>query len=680
MLIEGHKRKVIMKQSIIWGSLLGMLMSWTWAQEAPASTLGLVHTPKGHLHMLIVFVRYEDKKLFDSDRWPDSSEPGELPYFAVGDRNLLYYPDTTYFDQEIRTHNLSDFFYTMSDGKFKITADIYPRQVPIKHQADTRAAFFSRQGRMNQEAINWIANNDPDFDWSRYDNRTNNANFRYDNSTSGPDSLLDYVIFMHRAPGLTGIGSTGNVGVAHTPYRITNGHTAIECYADVEHNWRYMTHEMAHNFFSAPHYMGANHADGFRYYLQKGWGMMCGWGTPFFSANAWECWWQGWIDPQPITENGTYTLGDFLTTKDAMSIPIPGSQDVLWIENRQKLDPWDAKLFYNDTLNTDQQLSAKGLYMYVVSGVGTDREKVRLNPFDKKHVNFIKTMHGRGNFDYEILPEKYEGKFWVFREKRSNPFAGQNEFQSIRYDKDGNGRIDVQMRHGNKDRSKREEIEIWVKEEEGGQRLRFHATGSAEASFVPGDEISLSGIVPVTNFPLYTPSTQTLSPYIISGLQIKVLRQNEDGSMDISVNFDDWEVRSDQFWSGELYVPADPDSAQSRTLTLAPKATLELGLSETPQRQTPHPETGTFANPTKLSLASGTGILLQKKSTFIIEAFSEVLLSEGATLELAAGSELIIRPGGKLILHDRSQLSVHKKAKLITPVDEEGIEVIHPGP
>lgn len=314
-----------------------IIVSSLFAQQ-PSSIHGAVHTPKGDLHILVVFVRYENVDLMpNSKRWPDSSEEGALPLMARGEVNALFHRNPEELGKEDK-FNISDYFYTMSDGQFRITADIFPVQVPVRNVAQNRRNFFQRQGQMNKTAISWIASNYPDFDWGKYDQRTNAPNYRYDNSETPPDSILDYVIFLHRAPGSSGLSASSSIDIPDSPYKIRNGHTSIKSYSDAKHNWEHFKHEFAHTLYNCPHYLGANSADGDKFYTQKGWGLMAAWHSPFFTANAWESWWLGWLKPQEITQNGTYQLRDYITGRDAIRIRIPGTRDYLWIENHQKIN------------------------------------------------------------------------------------------------------------------------------------------------------------------------------------------------------------------------------------------------------------------------------------------------------------------------------------------------------
>ena len=646
------------------------------------SFYGGVHSPKGDLHVLLIFIRYSDQHLHNDPAWPDESKEGVLPEMARGGMNRLFNADPQTIGKPGQVRNLSNFYYTMSGKQFRLSGDIFPIQVPVKYISPSGKNFFNRQFKMNAEAILWITKNYPNFDWSRYDRRKNQPKYRYDNSDSQADGVLDYVIFMHRSPGSQGVGSPGNINIPGTRYAIRDGHTGIDSYVDAEHNWEYFKHEFAHNLFDAPHYLCANNTDGLRYYTQKGWGLMAGWHAPFFTTNAWENWWLGWLEPQEVKRNARYSLKDFVTGQDALRIAIPGTQDYLWIENHQKINTWDRKIFFNDT-EKGQPASEKGIYMYVVAGPGNNRNQ-RLSAFNKEHANLIRMMNGEGNFDYEPTGKMLSNGYFdapVLRKTRSNPIAGQNDFQMIRYDYNNNGRIDVGMAHGNKDRGGMEQKAMWWEESKGRDTLTLGNTGDGNDAFGPGDEIGLSGIVPVTNYPTYDRNGERLRPYLLSGIHIKVEAFEEDGTALLDIKLDDWEIRKDQRWTGNIVLDSPPQGEKESSLygpiSLIQRSNLLLDLSGTPDRLTPHPETGTFVNPTRLRIGAHRSIRIGKKSKLIIDKHSTLRLSSNAEIIIEKKGELIIRPGGKCELQAGAKIQVLKKGKIRK---EEGGEIIMEAP
>ncbi|MEM7655202.1 MAG: hypothetical protein AAF399_03665 [Bacteroidota bacterium] len=665
-----------MRSSLI---ILLLASCWgAWAQEVPppiSSTHGAVHTPRGDLHILMIFVRFEGVSKMQSVKlWPDVSEEGVLPRMAQGASNQLLHADQEGFRAENRLKNLSDFYYAMSGTRFRITGDVFPIQVPISYIPEKGGNFFRRQQQMNQAAVNWIAKNYPDFDWSKYDNRTNAPNYRASNVYSEPDQILDYVVFMYRDQGSTGMGASGNLSIPNSPYRILHGHTGIKSYPGPKHNWEYFKHEFAHNLYDCPHYLGANSADGTKFYTQKGWGLMSAWHAPFFTTNAWEAWWLGWLTPQVVREDQQVLLRDFVTGEDAIQIPIPGTDDVLWLENHQKLDHWDDKIFYNNR-SQGNPTSAKGLYAYIVGTPGKDRSKPRLNPFRAGDANFIKMLNGEGNFDFQVrdsMRTKYGARFPVFEKVQNNPISGQNDFQFIRYDFNQDGRIGINMKHGNRDGrgGKREEMDVWF--ERVGEEVvhSLNCTGDEADAFQVGDEIGLNGVVPALNFPDFQRKKQTLAPYLINGIRIEVIERHADGSLLLDIQMDDWELRKQHRWCGNLLLSSEVLPA-SGALAVSSGSTLVLDLSMTPNREDAHPVTGTFVNPTTLTLEAGHHLRLEKRSEMIVTDHSILILEAGATLELERGSRLTFRRNGKLLLKAGSQIILENRSVIQIGEDSE---------
>ena len=647
------------------------------------SFYGGVHTPKGDLHVLLIFIRYTDKHLHNDPAWPDETREGVLPEMARGKMNRLFNDDPNTIGNTGQVRNLSSFYYTMSGGQFRLSGDIFPIQVPVTYISPSGRNFFNRQFKMNEMAIKWITDHYPNFDWSKYDRRKNKPQYQYDNSNSRPDGILDYVIFMHRSPGSQGVGSPGSMDIPGTTFVIRDGHTGIDSYVDAEHNWEYFKHEFAHNLFDAPHYLCANNTDGLRYYTQKGWGLMAGWHSPFFTTNAWENWWLGWTEPQEVKRNGYYYLRDFVTGQDAIRIAIPGTQDYLWIENHQKQSTWDRKIFFNEK-EKGHPSSEKGVYMYVVAGPGNNRNQ-RLSAFNKEHANMIRMMNGEGNFDFETTGKMLSNGYFdapVLRKVRANPIAGQNDFQMIRYDFNKNGKIEVGMAHGNKDRGGIEQKAMWWEERRGKDTLTLGNTGDGNDAFGPGDEVSLSGIVPVTNYPTFDRRGERLRPYILSGIRVRVESIMEDGTALLDIQLDDWELRGEQRWAGNIVLDSPPRGSLTQPslyapLYLTPRSTLLLDLSGTPDRLTPHPETKIFVNPTRFRVGAGRSIRIGKKSKLIIDRHSTLKLSPGAKIIIEKGGELIIRDGGKCELQADAQIQVLKRGRFRR---EEGGEVMMEAP
>ncbi|MEO0469165.1 MAG: hypothetical protein AAF206_06060 [Bacteroidota bacterium] len=634
----------------------------------PSSTFGEVHTPKGDLHILMIFVRYEDKSLMKDDtRWPDSSEEGELPAIAKGEINALFHKDPNSIEL-IEKQNISDYYFTMSGGKFRLTADVYQKQVPVKYIPLKGNNFFSRQSLMNKAAVKWIEENDPDFDWAKYDQRRNNPHYRYDNSTSGPDRVLDYVIFLHRAPGSAGAAGSHNIKLTNSNLEIKDGHTGITSYRDWKHNLEHFKHEFAHKLYACPHYLGANTADGNKFYTNKGWGMMAAWHAPFTVANAWEQWWLGWLEPQQIEQSGQYRLKDFATGRDAIRMRIPGTRDYVFIENHQKKNHWDEKLFFKDPNQGHPQI-APGLYMYVVAEPGADRNAPYLKPFNRTHANMIKMFNAEGNFDYAFTSDSLHTGYFKcpnIEKGPSNPFAGQNAYQFIRADFNHDGKLTVGGAHGNSDGGGKEQQDIWTEKRDGEPVYTLSATGDENDALQVGDEIGLSGIFPITNHPAYDRKEQRFQPFLINSISIKVVAQEPDGTFILDIKTDDWSVRNEQRWCGNLQLSASTDPQRPDTyLQIEKGAEVTLDQSGTLDRMRPKSGSESLINPTQLVIEANRGLRIKKKGKLIIDRGSLLKLTANAQIVIEKKGQLIVRDGGILKLDEESQLIVKGGGKFI---------------
>jgi M6 family metalloprotease-like protein len=307
-----------------------------------SSTNGVVHTPKGNLHILIVFIENQNDKppsSYDGDLQnnpPGYWAPNDIPNWAKGTSNELLDATPATIGT---TKNLSLFYKEMSDGEFILTGDIFPELIPVSGL--NSLGGVANYAQVNAQAVAYINANYPNYNWSKYDNRTNSPNYNYDNSTSSPDNKLDYVVFMQRRVGFNGFAGIGSHTITTTfsgtleTFTINDGHTAERCFNSASHHWIFFKHEFAHNLYNAPHYLGANKcADGQYFYRPTGWGLMATWHQQFDVANAWEKWWLGWLTPQEVSSNGNYVLKDFITEHDAIRLPIPNAPgEYLWIEN-----------------------------------------------------------------------------------------------------------------------------------------------------------------------------------------------------------------------------------------------------------------------------------------------------------------------------------------------------------
>ncbi|MBP9083570.1 MAG: hypothetical protein KBH11_10885 [Bacteroidia bacterium] len=643
-----------------------------------SSTNGWVHTPHGNLHILVIFIR-------DLSDEPDPSYNGDIndpvyywsnvdiPRWCLGTSNYL-------FDETAATignhKNLSLFYKEMSHSQFILTGEIFPELIPT---SDGSAS----------NAIDYINANYPNFNWARFDNRTNHPNNSSDNSSTGPDGIIDYVVFMKRRDGFSGDASvwgphtvTTNYSGSSVNFSIISGHTAQECYNSPDHHQIFFKHEFAHNLYNSAHYFGANScSDGEYYYESLGWGLMASWHQQFDVANAWESWWLGWMSPQDVSTNGTYQIGDFLTSSDAIRIPIPHTNgEYLWIENHQKIDPfgYDDKPFYRSSsgLPNAEDIDP-GLYMYITKHFGDRTDPSLMNGGSTIATNFIKVLNGEGNYD--ITPDQLgpfavpgAGPWDCFFKGEENPIAGQNSYTRIKFNEDGVNPLQVPYHDGNQNCTGDESGEFWAENINGVRTATYSRTGRHNQAFTVGMEIGMSGKVPVTNYPVFDPAplVDKLEPFVMNGLSIKITNYNSTtGKYTLDVNFSDYQVRNDKRWCGDIELRPNPIPTLP-CLEVTVGSTLRVDKSGTPNRKNElTPGSLNFINPTVLNCSSSSFVNLQSSSTMIVENNSTLKLSSNSIMEINSGALLHIKTGSKLILESNASINVLNGGRILIDDD-----------
>lgn len=235
---------------------------------------GGVFTPKGELRVLIVFISYGEP--YDSqylEGWPEDSD---LPTWAHPDSPAVFHSDFSVFPTDIYSDtnrlSVSNFYYQMSNGTFKLIADYYPTRVRVDVSATDTWEDIHRK------VLQQISDN---INWSLYDNRTNHPGFIFDNSNSNPDNKIDYMVFCHRfswdwntlpstnlsdqnANGVSVTKITTDFPTVGNGYQVNkDGFTFI---TGGERPLGIFVHEVGHELYNAPHYAGNNNVCGKYFY------------------------------------------------------------------------------------------------------------------------------------------------------------------------------------------------------------------------------------------------------------------------------------------------------------------------------------------------------------------------------------------------------------------------------
>lgn len=280
-----------------------------------------------------------------------------------------------------------------------------------------------------------------------------------------------------------------------------------------------------------------------------------------------------------------------------------------------------------------------------------------------QYSNCLKTLNGKGNYDYTWdgttmnIPGAMNN-YPVFTRGEENPIAGQNDLNCIPFDYDDNGVISIPRYDGNHIETN-EHREVWAEMINGVPTATYAATGIADQEFTTDDELSLSGIVPILNYPVYNDLTEQLGSYILNGLYVKILSYNSStGQYSIEVKFNDFDARNDKRWCGPILLPAKETTA-NYSLCVKTGVTLSIDKSGTPNRETEITSgSRDYVNPTIFSCAENSVLKLESNSEIEVINESTLQLLNGSHIEVGAGAILRIRTGSYLDLQQGSELKV----------------------
>ncbi len=494
---------------------------------------GNAHTPKGVLNTMMVFVTFtEDQNNTNAENniyfWPKNS----VPNYATNVLNLGPNPGSV----SSKSNNLTGYYETMSGyngtNGFSVTGKVFHVTISKQFNYDNNKSKLENlenfENTLCQRSINALQTQYPNEDWSQYDKRDNinrsgnrgTRTFETDNSALYSDGVIDYFsIHFRLLPSdlniyRTGQGAIRRNGRSYFAYMksilglpdltknnqnfwIDCGHTLFDPF-DFPKFFPYFTHEFGHGVFGLAHHMGANDVTGFYFNSYYGWGMMADVSKFFNTSNAWENWTYGWSNPQIATPNiQTYSIKDFVTTKDAIKIPIPNTSQALWIENHQLINFFDNK----NTTNIGNM--TPGLYMYISDYESP--ENCVLVPSSARYyedipysrmlfwANRLKVLSKEGNKDY-IYTATGTNTF-NFTTIADNPISGAHSAQSLRIDMNKDAVIDYKSATAND--GSNEHTRVYNLNNSNVANW----SGNSSSAFGVGDELSISGLLPILNYP-----------------------------------------------------------------------------------------------------------------------------------------------------------------------------------
>lgn len=679
-----------------------------YSQNKPYGPYGEVFTPRGDLRVLVVCVGFENND-YDQpfSNWPPHQD---LPdYMQDGNFFEAFYDNFDQFEQfknDSSVQNISKLYQEMSqpNENFRIVADVFPRRINISPAGANRMNCWSL---FNKRALQQLLEEEPQFDWSPYDNRKNRPNFLFDNSQTGPDGKPDFIIFYYRydpnwkkelfknARGCAGDGgggsrlwgagnfNFGNYQIDGDGFFVTSSATKSP-----EGFIKLFKHELGHELFSGPHYMGANGAIGNYFNLPiTGWGSTVTTELLNNTINAWERWLMGWIDIKhdlsDISDNGTYLLRDFASTGDAIRIKIPNStNEYLWIENHQQksvfdASSWSGKLKDKPKGSYGIPAPEKGLYMFTEAMV-SDRNAISTRLVsDMQAVNGAHPLNAQGNYDYdhplsftktEDWSEYWNGKMYHFNRTTPNPYAGLNPFMQYRADFDSNGVI---KNSGNFNGAKTESVKI-VKEyingelrlvygNHGGRNEAIRPTRRSDA-FQVGDVLNMSSNPPVFHRPKFNIKTDKLNAINMNGLEIEVISQDGEGNITVQVKFNNSLISNDLRITG--FVQCNPVLGAKDGIDYLIDNSVELSVNRSGIPNHLKKDSTGFVHASVLSFQDSSRIFFSKKSSLKIDESSMVTVNKGSSLSFGKRTTAIIKDKSKLIVASGCHLTLHWSSRL----------------
>lgn len=724
----------LLNLSIAKGQLTGGEFTCTHVNEETndltgPSKNGYGHTPKGNLHIIMVYTTFleddNNPSLDDlSPYWPKNGVPLYAQEDANGNSGVL----DRLFNAPSTYPNLTKWFRDMSNylppngqdpgSGFVLTGKVF--HVQISKSYPTGAPLMRIHDLFNERTIEALTLAYPNEDWTNFDTRTNNPRFVVDNSNSGPDGNIDYFTVNYRMTKdqLRALDLTQtNAGWADlnlfngfilddnpNDFIVSQGHTLLY-YMDLTNYITYFNHEFSHNLMQSLHYASANSSVGGHYYCSNGWGLMEGINAMFQTVNGWERRRMGWVEPQTITQSGTYYLKDFVTENDCIRIPIPGSElvsgnggfpEYLYLESHMLINHFDKKPNFNDELPT-----AFGIYAYMVR---RDNFNYTILGNVNEHVlaNNFRMLSKAGNWDHGFTNSN--GKL-LYSRMFPNDIGGQNFLQALRLDLNNDGKILYEGFEG----SSNNEM-AWVNNFNGIEKPYY--TGSDMDAFRVGDEISLSGNVAALNYNLfngYKSMNGGCAFYRgmhLNGLKIKIVDYDATTkTYEIEVDFEYYKLEKNARWAApNIYLKnltqnSEPDLILENGNELiidrsyTPNSdvfettipTIRANPGETTLRKVKNyafntrfrMETGSYAimKPlSKIKLLDESNFILRENATLEIQSGAVLSVNSGSKLELLNSSKIIVKDGGRIVIDYQSSLEYRGKCNIILEGDNSIIE------
>ena len=663
----------------------------------------------GVVRVLIVFAEFDYAK--GGDPTPETGTSGwpahSLPTWAneIADANLPPANAAGVFTRYYQMASSGN--YTVlgdillapdNGGVFKVTTDSAHPISPVNQ--DLIAAVNSKLGN-NIITANGLNSIDYFDLWSCPENE-----FGLTKTTPSAENPRKYdnVIFIWRNSSFNGIGDYSY----STPGKMLGYDANTYCWFGTHENipTQIMIHEYAHLIYGGLdfHCGGGGWFMGGDYWIPAigGWSNLGLSGSSLMTWNAWDRQRLDWrtkgnnftisarnesnsaeinadLDAANNSPSGIYTLRDFTASGDAIRIKLPFIDpekefpEYLWIENHNTVTmnncQWDKFLWQEG--NSCIMPAVYGLYAYLQ----IDRDTRKGNTFNdvfKGFAYYLRPLTAEGFFDktFELykVPNECVSTTPMYPFSResvnANPLtgSGDQEFYAVDWNQDN------LLDHSDQFYTNIENIGgTYYKNmfNNGHSRNAFTYTGSRKIGMATNP--STATMMNMVGYDHPVEGAKNIRKVYLNGVSIEILKQNQDGTMQVQIRFDDVDVDNDVRWCADELVlnPVSSPSGYSINLKAGKTITLDQGTTAT-RMIDPYP----FKN--RMVFASPTVFTIKPTATIHLETDSKIVLKNASTLKLNTGSKCIIEDDGlievesgtTLIIEDHASISIIGKGKL----------------
>ena len=671
--------------------VLFFFAQFSFGQEIHAKN-GWYLAPYDTIRVLVVFIEVdydENPKLETYQAWGKGKLPESAPQMFDA------------FASNNPQGKITRFFHESSFGNYHVLGDYLPNIITVKKsEANGRLTKYTLQKvaseylteHLDFTTKNGLSYNDFDF-WDK-------------NQTQGgikenkPNGQIDHLMLIIRnfhgldlSRGYASPNSFGKIGNKNTDtYSVFAGP-----------DFQIMRHEYAHLLFGGNnfHCGGGQHNGGGENYfipLQGGWSTMGNYNSMFMTCNAWDRDRFDWrlpgksynisalssftkmevntdLDGSPREEILKLTLRDFVQTGDAVRIKLPfipenEYQQWIWIENHQT-ETFNGSPF-DQFQYADQECKPKaqpGVYMYLQ----VDKNKKEGREAFSGYGDFLRVIPANGF--YEVFWEEGTQRTYCANAFDTHPFYKLPLFENPL-----TGTSDVEYSVSDKDRDKqitRGETDIkWLENRNGEYVGDLPHMGLPAHAFTPAGNNQLNlGTNPSTasmttlvslDYDRKKGAPPNNRSVFINGIDVKVLSQNEDGSIDIQVSFNNTKLAENQRWCGDT-IKINSIKKDQPSLVVTSKTQLILDRGLTPTRIS-EPEkylnSNVFTSPTQLVVKENVQMQLEKNADLILSNGSKLILRSGASLLLDKKATLKLDRSSRLVIENGAKIIAHKKSKI----------------